>query len=262
MKSSHIVFALSCALLLNHAAIADESESSRIDQIIVSGARTPLTINQMGSAVTVITRDEIQRREARQVTELLRSVPGFSVSHTGVAGSQAQVRVRGAEANHILVLIDGVRANDPATGDEFRWEYLSTGNIERIEIVRGPQSSLWGSDAVAAVVHIITRSEQAASGINGYAEGGSFGTANAGLDGAFSGDRWTLSGGVESLATDGSNVSRTGSEKDDSDLTTANLSARFSAAEALSFNVGLRSTDAYSQFDPVDYFVTGLPGLR
>jgi vitamin B12 transporter len=259
MKSSHIVFALSCALLLNHAAIADESESSRIDQIIVSGARTPLTINQMGSAVTVITRDEIERREARQVTELLRSVPGFSVSHTGVAGSQAQVRVRGAEANHILVLIDGVRANDPATGDEFRWEYLSTGNIERIEVVRGPQSSLWGSDAVAAVVHIITRSEQAASGINGYAEGGSFSTANAGLDGTYSGDRWTLSGGVESLTTDGSNVSRTGSEKDDSDLTTANLSARFSATEALSFNAGLRSTDAYSQFDPVDYFVTGLP---
>ena len=259
MKSSHFVFALSCALLLSHTAVADESGSSRIDQIIVSGARTPLTIKQLGSAVTVITRDEIQRREARQVTELLRSVPGFSVSHTGAAGSQAQVRVRGAEANHILVLIDGVRANDPATGDEFRWEYLSTGNIERIEVVRGPQSSLWGSDAVAAVVHIITRSEQAASGINGYAEGGSFGTANAGLDGAFSGDRWTLSGGVESLTTDGSNVSRTGSENDDSDLTTANLSARFSATEALSFNVGMRSTDAYSQFDPVDYFVTGLP---
>ncbi len=259
MKSSHVVFALSCALLMSQAAIADESESRKIDQIIVSGARTPLTIKQLGSAVTVITRDEIQRREARQVTELLRSVPGFSVSHTGVAGSQAQVRVRGAEANHILVLIDGVRANDPATGDEFRWEYLSTANIERIEVVRGPQSSLWGSDAVAAVVHIITRSEQADSGINGYAEGGSFGTANAGLSGTFSGDRWTLSGGVESLTTDGSNVSRTGSEKDDSDLTTANLSARFAATEALSFSVGLQSMDAYSQFDPVDFFVTGLP---
>ncbi len=259
MKSSHFVFALSCALLLSQTAIADESGSSRIDQIVVSGARTPLTIKQMGSAVTVITRDEIQRREARQVTELLRSVPGFSVSHTGTAGSQAQVRVRGAEANHILVLIDGVRANDPATGDEFRWEYLSTANIERIEVVRGPQSSLWGSDAVAAVVHIITRSEQADSGINGYAEGGSFGTANAGLDGTFSGNQLTLSGGVESLTTDGSNVSRTGSEKDDSDLTTANLSARFAATEALSLNVGLQSMDAYSQFDPVDFFVTGLP---
>ena len=68
------------------------------------------------------------------------------------------MRARGAEANHILVLIDGARANDPATGDEFRWEFLTTANIERIEIVRGPQSAIWGSDALAGVVNIITRS--------------------------------------------------------------------------------------------------------
>jgi len=259
MKTSHFVYACSCTLLLNQSVVADDSESNSLDQIIVSGARTPLRINQIGSAVTVISREEIERREARQVTDLLRSVPGFSVSHTGVVGSQAQVRIRGAEANHVLVLIDGVRANDPATGDEFRWEYLSTGSIERIEVVRGPQSSLWGSDAVAAVVHIITRSDQPVSGFNGYVESGSFSTANVGLDGTFSGDRWSLSGGIESMATDGSNVSRSGSEKDDTDLTTANLSAKFAATNALSVNFGLRSAEAYSQFDPVDYFVTGLP---
>ena len=213
----------------------------------------------MGSALSVITREEIERRETRYVADLLRSVPGFSVSHTGVAGSQTQVRVRGAEANHILVLIDGVRANDPATGDEFRWEYLSTGNIERIEIVRGPQSSLWGSDAVSAVVHIITRSDQDTSSARGYAEGGSFNTTNAGLNGVLVGDRWSLQGNIESLATDGSNISRSGNEKDGSDLTTADVTATFAASESLSFNAGLRAVDAYSQFDPVDFFVTGLP---
>ena len=179
MKTYYYLITFCAALFLNLPAIAAESEADKIDQIIVSGARTPLTINQIGNSSTVITRDQIERREARNVTDLLRSVPGFSISHSGVAGSQAQVRVRGAEANHILVLIDGVRANDPATGDEFRWEYLSTGNIERIEIVRGPQSSLWGSDAVAAVVHIITQSEEAGSSFDAYAEGGSFSTANA-----------------------------------------------------------------------------------
>ena len=250
---------LGCALLLSHFVFADESAQEDIDQIIVSGARTAVTINQLGNASTIITRAEIERREARHVSDLLRSVPGFSVSHTGIVGSQTQVRVRGAEANHILVLIDGVRANDPATGDEFRWEYLSTGNIERIEIVRGPQSSLWGSDAVSAVVHIITRTEASGSSFGGYAEGGSFGTSNAGLNGALGGSGWTLQGGIESLATDGSNISRSGNEKDDSDLTTANLSANFSATESLSFSFGLRSVDAYTQFDPVDYFVTGLP---
>ena len=136
---------------------------------------------------------------------------------------------------------------------------MSTGNIERIEIVRGPQSSLWGSDAVAAVVHIITRAEQSASTINAYAEGGSFSTTNAGLNAAVGDGRWALRGGIEHLATDGSNISRIGNENDDSDLTTANLSANFSASDALSLSFGLRSVEAYSQFDPVDFFVTGLP---
>jgi hypothetical protein len=73
------------------------------------------------------------------------------------------------------------------------------------------------------------------------------------------GDRWSLQGNIESLATDGSNISRSGNEKDDSDLTTADVTATFSASESLTFNAGLRAVDAYSQFDPVDFFVTGLP---
>lgn len=235
------------------------SAANEVDRIIVTGARTPLNIEQLGSAVTIITRDDIERQEARLVTDLLRNVPGFSVSHTGVIGSQAQVRVRGAEANHILVLIDGVRANDPATGDEFRWEYLSTGSIERIEIVRGPQSSLWGSDAVAAVVHIITRSDASLSGGDAYVESGSFNSRSAGLNGALRGDGWVLRGGIESLNTDGSNASRTGSEDDGADLTTATLSANISAPNGWSLSVGLRSVDAYSEYDPVDYLFTGLP---
>jgi vitamin B12 transporter len=253
MNSITRICMLGSTLLLSQTAIAD------FDQILVTGARTPLTINQIGSAVTVITRDEIEQRQARHVSDLLRAVPGFSLSHTGVVGSQTQVRVRGAEANHILVMIDGVRANDPATGDEFRWEYLATGNIERIEIVRGPQSSLWGSDAISAVVHIITRKASAEPGFDGYVEGGSDSTSNAGINGAISVGRFSLSGGVERLATGGGNISRTGTEEDESDLTTTTLAAQITATDRLSFDVGIRAADAYTQFDPVDYYVTGLP---
>lgn len=253
MNSITRICMLGSTLLLSQTAIAD------FDQILVTGARTPLTINQIGSAVTVITRDEIEQRQARHVSDLLRAVPGFSLSHTGVVGSQTQVRVRGAEANHILVMIDGVRANDPATGDEFRWEYLATGNIERIEIVRGPQSSLWGSDAISAVVHIITRKASAEPGFDGYVEGGSDSTSNAGINGAISVGRLSLSGGVERLATGGGNISRTGTEEDESDLTTTTLAAQITATDRLSFDVGIRAADAYTQFDPVDYYVTGLP---
>ena len=235
------------------------SNDQSIDQIIVTGSRTPTSINSVGSAVTVITRDDIERRQARYVSDLLRTVPGFAVSHSGVAGSQTQVRVRGAEANHVLVLIDGARANDPATGDEFRWEFLTTANIERIEIVRGPQSALWGSDAVAGVVHIITRSGGTQSQVGGYVEAGSLNTMNSALNGSLGDENWSLSLSVERLETDGDNISRTGNEDDNSDATTGSLSASFQASESLAFTFGARAVDAYSQYDSVDFFVTGLP---
>lgn len=259
MRIKTFCLVLGTTFLLSNCATAASVTAETLDQIVVTAARTPLTVRQVGSAVTVITRADIEQREARRVIDLLRSVPGFSVTQSGVSGTLTEVRVRGAEANHVLVLIDGVRANDPATGDTFRWEFLSTNNIERIEIVRGPQSSLWGSDAVSAVVHIITRTEVTDSNIGGYLEGGSFGTSNGGINAAFGGNNWSLNASVEHLTTDGDNISRLGNEDDDSDQTSVALSVKLSVNDTLSFNAGLRSMNADSQFDPVDFFVTGLP---
>jgi len=253
------LFVSGLAILASTSSFAQIETINDFDQIVVSGSRSPLAASQLGSAVTVITRDDIEKRQARYVTDMLRTVPGFAISHSGTMGSQTQVRVRGSEANHVLVLIDGVRANDPATGDEFRWEYLTTGNIERIEVVRGPQSSLWGSDAVAAVVHVITNSRRESSAINGYVESGSFGTTNLGLGGTVGKETWSLSGGVERLDTDGTNISRTGSETDGSDIGTVSLAAQLRPSDAITVDASLRMTDAYSQFDPVDFYVTGLP---
>ena len=255
--SAFFLGAAACAAPAFGQAAVDED--GKLDNIVVTASRSPLRRPDIGSSTTLITRDQIEQRQARYVTDVLRSVPGFAVSRVGTTGSQTQVRVRGAEANHVLVLIDGVRANDPASGDEFRWELLSTGNIERIEIVRGPQSSLWGSDAVAAVVHVITRSGSGEPAIGGYAEGGSHGTMNGGINGGTGGDHWSLGFGIERLDTDGTNIARSGDEDDDSDLTTASVSLTASPGDALRLDFGLRAVDAYSQFDPVDFFVTGLP---
>ena len=256
-NSLRILVALSAGLAASPSlATADEDT---LDQIIVTGSRAPISAGDVGSAVTIITRQDIDRRQVRYVSELLRAVPGFSVSHTGVVGSQTQVRVRGSEANQVLVLIDGVRANDPATGDEFRWEYLATANIERIEIVRGPQSALWGSDAIGGVVHIITKSGRDAPGVGGYLEAGSENTLNAAMNGGFGGDAWSVVVSVEQLATDGSNISRTGGENDDSDITTGSVNARFKPSDRLAVQLGLRTVNAYSQFDAVDFVATGLP---
>jgi vitamin B12 transporter len=230
-----------------------------LDQIIVTGSRAPLAISASGSTVTIIERDTIERRQARYVTDLLRQVPGFAVSQSGVPGAQTQVRVRGAEANHVLVLIDGARANDPATGDEFRWEFLTTSNIERIEIVRGPQSAIWGSDALAGVINIITRSGAGATSVDAYVETGTHATLNNGLNGNFGGGNWDVGISVERVATDGGNISRTGSEDDPSRVTTAALNTAWQATDALAFRLAARSVDARSQYDNVDYFVTGLP---
>jgi len=260
MKTTTILLCLAGSLCAAVAAAESAgNDPDAIDQIIVTGARTPIEPGQLGNAVTVIDRDEIERRQARYVSDVLRSVPGFAVSYSGPVGSQTQLRVRGAEANHVLVLIDGVRANDPATGDEFRWEYLAAGDVERIEIVRGPQSALWGSDAVGAVVNVITRNGGGRQGADAWIESGANDTVNLGLGGTTELGGWTFSGTMDSLDTDGMNISRTGTERDGAELTTGSVGARFESAGGFAFTAGLRAVDALSEFDPVDFVTTGLP---
>ncbi|MCH9693077.1 MAG: TonB-dependent receptor [Gammaproteobacteria bacterium] len=253
------IASLVLGMALASASASAQDLTAPDDQIIVTGARAPVLPGNVGSAITVLSSDDIERHQSRYVSDLLRTIPGFAVSHSGVAGSQTQVRVRGSEANHVLVLIDGIQANDPATGDEFRWEYLTTNNIERIEVVRGPQSSLWGSGALGAVVHIITRSGSDRQSVGGYVEGGTDSALNGALRGAAGGERFKISYGIEQLSTDGTNISRSGDEDDDSEITSANISGQFAANDAILFKFGVRSIDAYSQFDAVDFFVTGLP---
>lgn len=257
MNQAIATLAAVSASVMSYPSLAQAPEEP-VDHIIVTGARAPISINAMGSAVTVFTRDEIERRQVRYVTDLLRTVPGFAVSQSGTQGAQTQVRVRGAESNHVLVLIDGARANDPASGDEFRWEFLSTANIERIEIVRGPQSAIWGSDALAGVVNIITRSGGPASA-DAYVETGSMDTLNAALNGTTGGERWNLGFSVEHLSTNGSNIARTGTENDAADATTASLSASLDASESVSITIGARRVDALSEYDNIDFITTGLP---
>lgn len=237
----------------------DAAAEEHLDEIIVTGSRAPLAVSATGSTVTVIARDAIERRQVRYVGDLLRQVPGFAVSQSGTPGSQTQVRVRGAEANHVLVLIDGTRANDPATGDEFRWEFLTTANIERIEIVRGPQSAIWGSDALAGVVNIITRSGTRKPYVEAFVETGSQNTKNNAISGGFGTDDWAVGYSVERVATDGGNISRTGSEDDPSDTTTATLSTSWQPQESLVLKLSARSVDALAQYDNIDFVATGLP---
>ena len=148
------------ALLLAVPAFAaqpvEETAATRVPEILVSATRIESTLATSPDAITVVTREEIEQLNARTVADVLETVPGVSVSHTGQPGAQTSVFMRGANSGHTLVLIDGVRANNAFNG---RYDFvdLTVDNVERIEVVRGPQSTRYGSDALGGVINIVMK---------------------------------------------------------------------------------------------------------
>ncbi|WP_333605559.1 TonB-dependent receptor plug domain-containing protein [Novosphingobium sp.] len=147
------LFLLSSALAVSTPAIADEAGG----QIVVTATRTETPITQVGQSVSVITRDDIERTQAIAVTDVLARIPGVSTSQAGAFGQPASVFIRGAESAQSLVLIDGVRINDPGdVGGGFDFGALTIGQFDRVEVVRGSSGVLWGSRAIGGVINFIT----------------------------------------------------------------------------------------------------------
>lgn len=142
---------------------------------------------KLGTAVTVVTGEELRRQQIRHAADALRNLPGVEVSRTGGFAGETQVRIRGAEANHTLVMIDGVVANQANTG-EFDFALLPAEAIERIEVIRGAQSGLYGSGAIGGVINIITKSGKGPPQASVWSEVGSFKTVEGGV---------TVSGGTD-----------------------------------------------------------------
>jgi vitamin B12 transporter len=134
---------------------AAEKESVEMEEVVVTATRTEVLAKELGVSATVITAEEIERSQATDVVDLLRDVAGIHLVQTGSRGGNTSLFPRGGEDNFTLVLIDGVQANE--AGGVFDFSTITTDNIERIEIIRGPQSALYGSDAMGGVINIITR---------------------------------------------------------------------------------------------------------
>jgi vitamin B12 transporter len=151
-----------------------------LGNVIVSATKTEVYQAEVGSSTTVITAENIKKNQKRTVQEVLRDVPGVTVSQSGAFGGAVSIYLRGAKAGQTLVMIDGIEMNDPIDGERaFNFANLNTDNIERIEVVRGPQSTLYGSDAMAGVINIITKKGKVKPEFTGYFEGGSHNTGRA-----------------------------------------------------------------------------------
>lgn len=244
-------------LLLACLGVAAQEPAKVLETIVVTASRTPIAVGASGSDVTVITRADLESRQLPYLADVLREIPGFAVSRSGPFGTQTQVRVRGAEANHVLVLIDGVEANDPALGDEFQFEHLATADIERVEIVRGPQSALWGSDAIAGVINVITR-RGGDGAVDARFEGGTYDTRRAEAGASLGDDVLGARLSAAYFDTAGTNIARSGSERDGYRNGTLNVTAHASPGDATRLEFSLRHTDAVSDLDSIDS-LTGLP---
>jgi vitamin B12 transporter len=229
-----------------------QAAATSLEGVVISGSRTEATLADTGSAITIITAEELEQRQIRFVSDALRETAGIAVSRLGPVGTNTQVRIRGAEANHTVVMIDGIKINDPFTS-EVDFAHLLAAQIDRIEILRGPQSVLYGSEAIGGVISIFTKRGAPGVQAEAAAEGGSFSTLSgmAAVRGATQTVNYALS--ASAFTSDGTNVSRFGSEDDGYRNRTLFASAGWAPVFGASLDASLRYRDSRSMFDPQDF---------
>lgn len=173
--------------------------------IVVTASRSgdAIPADLIGSSITVLDSEALENRQTRVLSDVLRDVPGVAVNRTGAIGGLTQIRIRGSEGNHVLVFIDGIKASDPFHG-EFDFGTLIADEAARVEVLRGQQSSLYGSDAIGGVVTYTTLSGREAPGFTARVEGGSFGTVStAGRAAGIVGDTFDYALSGSYLTTEG-----------------------------------------------------------
>ncbi|GAB4535537.1 MAG: TonB-dependent receptor [Thermodesulfovibrionia bacterium] len=201
-----------------------EDETIKIKEVVVSAAKIEELVEETTSDVIVITEREIKEMNVEFVPDVLKMVTDLNLIQNGGAGKLAEVFLRGGSAKHTMVMIDGVRVKSTTTGS-FDFSGISVDDIERIEIVKGPQSTIYGSEAMAGVINIITKRGKGKPKITTSIEAGSYGTfkPSVSVSGGDKGYDYRLTGSY--FYTDGISVARDGTEKDG--YRNASISGRF-----------------------------------
>ncbi len=246
-----------CATLsasLSFAASPPEHLTQRAwEEMVVVGSHQPRPAREVGSAVSVLDAADLQRRRGTLGSELLREVPGLAVNRSGQVGNITQIRIRGAEGNHTLVLIDGIEANDPGLSGEFNFADLLTYDVGRVEVLRGPQSALYGSEAIGGVISIRSAEPRQGLDVHGEVEGGSFGTRRLGASVAGANDR--VSGRLSAVHfdTDGISASAIEPEEDGYENTTLHGVLGVQITPQLDARVVVRHADNDVETDRQDF---------
>lgn len=231
----------------------DTAAGSQTGTLIVTGTLIPTPIDQEGRAVSIITAEEIELRQYRFVFDAVRSVPGVQVTRSGSFGGISSISIRGLDSDQTLVVQDGIVLNNPASlGNSFDFANFDTSDIERIEVIRGAQSTLYGSDAIGGVINIVTKDGADGFGASGFVEGGSFGTFRGAA--TVRGGTDTLSGRatIAGTRTDGfssADEANGNTEKDGFDNITVSAKGRYRPLEALTFDGIVRYQDSENEFD-------------
>ena len=249
-------FLLTALLLSSTTSLSAAPEAPVMleEEIVVLGARTPIRREALAGAPAIFDAGDLAAARGPFVAELLRTVPSASVSRTGSFGGLTQVRLRGSEGNHTLVLLDGFELNDPANGSEFDFAHLRGTTVERVELLPGPTGALWGSDALAGAIALASpraRRDGLDAGLR--LAGGDHGT----LEGTLRlGHR--SAGGEANLVldrfeTDGTNLARAGDERDGYRIDTLAFGGRLAVGDRLVLGATLRHLDGTVEFDPAPF---------
>ncbi|RMH94168.1 TonB-dependent vitamin B12 receptor [Lysobacter pythonis] len=195
------------AVLPAHASADDAVDPQSLDTVVVTGSRGEKTLRETLASTTVIDRETIERLQPASLQDLLKGRAGISIANNGGMGKNTSLFLRGTESDHTLVLVDGVRVGS-ATSGGVAWQDLPVEQIERIEIVRGPYSSLYGSDAIGGVIQIFTRRPRQAFAPSLSVSAGNLGTRKAGVGVSGRGGAGWYSLNFAHQQTDGINACR------------------------------------------------------
>lgn len=252
---------LALSFSLSQSAVAQIDADTDIETIEITGTRIASSLDQIGRSVSVITAEEIEIRQQRFLYETLQNIPGLQVTRSGSFGALATISIRGLASDQTLVVQDGVVVNDPSSfGNGFNFANFDTSDVERIEVLRGAQSTLYGSDAIGGVINIVTKDGGEGFGFSGFAEAGSFGTFRGSA--SVRGGTEILSGriSIAGTTTDGFSTAdeANGNTEDDGfDNFTVAAKGRFQPSESFRIEAIARYQNSENEFDsftfqPVD----------